>query len=545
MAAGLTLFAYVTTHLINISLGLISLDVLESGRSIAVSIWRSPALWIVAPGALLTHIGLALYSMLNRRTFKKLMWWEFLQAGLAHLIPVFLLAHLAQTRTMSTLRGVDDTYGYLLSGGTFGVWFLLGLLLVAWAHGNIGVHAWLRLRPWYRKAFWPLATFSLALPMAATAGIIKAQLEVNALARDPNWLREMAATQPMARAEYDQEVLVIYLVALAIVLGCVALAYVARACTGVLWRRGGSVAIQFSTGEKVEVSLGTSVLEASRIAGIAHSSVCGGRGRCSTCRVRVYHGHDTLPKPTRDEGRLLERIGASDHVRIACQLYPTTTLVVAPILDAYSTTAAAGFAGALAYDGREEHATIMFADLRGFTAIAEHRLAFDTVHILNQYFAVMGDAITLHHGTIDKIMGDGIMAIFEGDRESARNALAAVHEMTLRLKKLNDLLASELDSPLEMGVGLHCGVVVIGPLGYGKTRAVTAIGDAVNTSSRLEGLTKELACSVVVSDEVLQKAGILLQDLPRRDIVVRGRSMPISVVAIDDTSGLADELSTD
>jgi adenylate cyclase len=543
MAAGLTLFAYVTTHLINISLGLISLEVLESGRSIAVSIWRSPALWIVAPLALLIHVSLALFSLLNRRTFKKLMWWEFLQAGLAHLIPVFLLAHLVQTRTMSTLRGVDDTYGYLLSGGNFGVWFLLGLLLVAWAHGNIGVHAWLRLRPWYRRAFWPLATFSLALPMAATAGIINAQLEVNALARDPNWLREMAAAQPMARADYDQEVLVIYLSVLAIVLGCVALAYVARALTGVLWRRRGTVAIQFSTGQKVEVSLGTSVLEASRIAGIPHSSVCGGRGRCSTCRVRVYHGHNSLPEPSRDEGRLLKRIGASDQVRIACQLYPTTSVVVAPILDAYRTTAAAGFSGALSYDGREEHVTIMFTDLRGFTAIAEHKLAFDTVHILNQYFAVMGDAITLHHGTIDKIMGDGIMAIFEGGQESARNALAAVHEMTLRLEKLNAVLASELESPLEMGVGLHCGVVVIGPLGYGKKRAVTAIGDAVNTSSRLEGLTKELDCSVIVSEDVLQKAGILLQDLPRRDIVVRGRSTPVTVVALDDTSGLADELS--
>jgi adenylate cyclase len=95
-----------------------------------------------------------------------------------------------------------------------------------------------------------------------------------------------------------------------------------------------------------------------------------------------------------------------------------------------------------------------------------------------------------------------------------------------------------------MGVGLHCGVVVIGPMGYGKQRAVTAIGDAVNTSSRLEGLTKELDCSVIVSEDVLQKAGILLQDLPRRDIVVRGRSTPVTVVALDDTSGLADELST-
>ena len=136
-----------------------------------------------------------------------------------------------------------------------------------------------------------------------------------------------------------------------------------------------------------------SVLEASRAAGIPHASVCGGRGRCSTCRVRVGAGAAQLPPPAADEARVLARIGdAGGGVRLACQLRPTHDLEVTPLMPA----------GAGPSDirvqvnpgqGIEREIAVLFADLRAFTRMAEGRLPYDVVFVLNQYFRAMGQAI--------------------------------------------------------------------------------------------------------------------------------------------------------
>jgi adenylate cyclase len=185
----------------------------------------------------------------------------------------------------------------------------------------------------------------------------------------------------------------------------------ARAVRGLWARRGRRVRLRYPHGVSVSIEPGMSVLEASRAAGVPHASVCGGRGRCSTCRVRLGDGADHLPPPGPDEARVLARIGAPDRVRLACQLRPTRDLAVVPLLPA-----AAGPQDVRVQvnpgQGIERDVAVMFADLRAFTQMSEGRLPYDVVFLLNQYFKAMGQAVEAQGGRVDKFIGDGIMALF-------------------------------------------------------------------------------------------------------------------------------------
>ena len=150
--------------------------------------------------------------------------------------------------------------------------------------------------------------------------------------------------------------------------------------------------------------------------------------------------------------------------------------------------------------GSEREIAILFADIRGFTALAEGRLPYDVVFMLNRYFAAMGRAVEAAGGRVDKFIGDGVMALF-GDRAmprpAAAQALAAARLMSLRLDELNVALRAELAEPLRIGIGIHAGPVIVGEMGYGGATTITAIGDAVNTASRLESLTKEFGVQLM------------------------------------------------
>ena len=119
--------------------------------------------------------------------------------------------------------------------------------------------------------------------------------------------------------------------------------------------------------------------------GIAHASVCGGRGRCSTCRVRVLAGAKSLPAPQAAEARVLARVGAAANVRLACQLRPLHDLTVLPLLPPNVEPASAmGAPGSMA--GQECELCVLFAALRGFASLSERRLPYDVVFLLNRYF---------------------------------------------------------------------------------------------------------------------------------------------------------------
>jgi adenylate cyclase len=238
-----------------------------------------------------------------------------------------------------------------------------------------------------------------------------------------------------------------------------------------------------------------------------------------------------IDPPAEDELRVLRRIGATSNVRLACQLRPRGAIAVTPLLPPFAH-AADGRRRVDFAQGSEREIAILFADIRGFTALSEGRLPYDVVFFLNRYFAVMGRAVEAAGGRVDKFIGDGVMALFgveSGTRAGCREALAAARLMSERLPELNDSLRAELDRPLRIGIGIHCGPAIVGEMGYGNTAAITAIGDAVNTASRLESLTKNFACELVVSEETVSRAELDLSAFPQREIEIRGKREMLAV----------------
>jgi adenylate cyclase len=242
---------------------------------------------------------------------------------------------------------------------------------------------------------------------------------------------------------------------------------------------------------------------------------------------------------------VLQRIGAGPDVRLACQLRPTHDLAVTPLLSAIRAVAS-GRAPRDTLGGRERQVAVLFADIRGFTKIAEHKLPYDVVFLLNRYFEAVGSAVAEAGGIANQYTGDGVMALFgvsTNVETACRQALLASSVMIRRVAELSRELEDELPTPLRIGIGIHAGPAVVGEIGYGDTHYLTAVGDTVNTASRLEALTKQYGCDLVISELVSERAGLGHMDFPRHDITVRNREAPLGVVIIDEAWRLADQLA--
>jgi adenylate cyclase len=288
------------------------------------------------------------------------------------------------------------------------------------------------------------------------------------------------------------------------------------------------------------------VLEASRFAGIPHASVCGGRGRCSTCRIRVKGHLSALPTASAAEQKLLQRVGAPPNVRLACQLRPTGNISVTPLLPA-TAQASDGYAQPAYLAGQERTVAVLFADLRSFTGIAEQKLPYDLVFFLNSYFETVGESITSAGGMLDKFIGDGVMALFgidSGPEQGCRQALAAAQRIGEQVDVLSRSFVAELPEPLRIGIGIHCGPAVVGRMGYGETVHVTAIGDTVNVASRLQDLTKQYSCQLIVSDEVAKRAQLNAGDFPRHELTVRNRREALAIFVVENVKQLDNAAST-
>ena len=543
LISGLTLFVFLATHLINHALGLVSLGALEAGREVFLALWRNlPAtLWLY--GALTLHAGLALWALYQRRRLALPPWeWAQLLFGLA--IPLLAVQHVFGTRVAHELLGTRDSYAYVLQVyWVLDPWLVprhVALVLIAWGHGCIGLHFWLRLKPGYAR--WLPVTYGAAivLPLVALLGFMVAGLEVRRLAADPQWLAALRAEAGMPDQAGRDQMAWLFGLFLAAYLSLLVLTLIARLLRNAWDRRKGAIYVTYPSGRRIAAVAGTSILDVSRAAGIPHASVCGGRGRCSTCRVRVAVGYEALPAPDDAEQRVLARVGAPPRVRLACQTRPTADVEVVPLLaPGADVTAARSRPGYLQGDERE--IAILFADIRGFTTLSENRLPYDVVFLLNQYFRAMGEAVEEAGGRLDKFIGDGVMALFgieKGAADGSRRALDAARRMSLRLAEMNAVLRDDLPEPLRIGIGIHSGPVIVGEMGYGAAVSLTAVGDTVNTASRLEALTKQFEAQLVVSEPVLQAAQAVLPGFPREDIELRGRRSTLTVVAVKDARRL-------
>jgi len=543
LVTGFILFTYLSTHLLNHSLGLISLEAMEAGRVWFLALWRNAAGTTALYGSLLVHFGLALWAIYQRHHLRMPL-WEALQLALGLCIPPLLAVHFVGTRMAYEWHGVEDSYAKTVmtlwyTSPVHGVRQAL-LIAIAWTHGCIGFHFWLRLRSWYSRHAALFFAFALLLPVLALLGFVQAGRQIEFLiARDPGWIEHIKQTTNALGAGEGQDLVQLHE---GIILGfwaCLAGVLLARLIRHLRQRRT-RVRIMYPQAREVQVPRGFSVLEASRFAGIPHASVCGGRGRCSTCRIRITQGFSRQPLPSAAEQKVLQRIGAPPNVRLACQLRPTGAIAVAPLLPA-NAQARDGFGQPAYLAGQERTIAVLFADLRTFTGIAEHKLPYDLVFLLNSYFETVGECITGAGGMVDKFIGDGVMALFgveAGPQEGCRQALVAARGMVEQVSRLSESLADEIAQPLKIGIGIHCGPAVVGRMGYGTTVHVTAIGDAVNVASRLQDSTKEYNCQLVISEEVAKQSGLNTIEFTGHELTVRNRKEALIIFVVEDVAAL-------
>lgn len=550
LGSGLVLFVYILTHYLNHAGGLISLDVMEAGGRLFSTIWRSLPGTVLLYGGLLVHVALALWATFARRSWRGIRRGEVLQILLGLVIVPLAIRHVAATRGIAEFWDFNDRYAFVLhslyvSAGWDGAVQLV-LLLVVWLHGCLGIHFWLRLRPWYPGAQLTLYTLAILIPLAAMLGFVHAGQEVGRLLADPVWRDtywtslHYAGPQVNAWVDHLGDATRI---GTAIVL---ALALAARYAWILLDRRRTRITIGYPDNRTATLLPGSAtVLEASREAGIPHASVCGGRGRCSTCRVKVLRGAEGLLPPSADEVKVLRRVNAPPGVRLACQIRPRLDLQVHPLLPAGVQPSEAHRRERFA-TGQEIEICVLFADLRAFTQFSEKKLPYDVVFVANQYFRLMGAAVERAGGRVDKFIGDGVMALFGLEDGPAGDAgctaaLRAAGYMAQALEQLNAGVGQDLDEPFKLGIGIHTGHAIVGEMGYGQAISVTAIGDTVNTASRLESASKELAAQLVVSQGVVARAGMPADRFVKAEVQVRGRSEPLGIYWLADATMLAED----
>ncbi|WP_337267159.1 adenylate/guanylate cyclase domain-containing protein [Oryzifoliimicrobium ureilyticus] len=536
LGAGLIIFIFVVTHLINHTLGLISLSWAESGRRIFASVWRNPVGTAALYGALSVHVILTMRSLYIKRSLVMPL-AEAGQIVLGLAIPMLLIQHIVATRIASEFYDYADTYHSVVTS----LWInspengiqQVATLFVVWMHGCIGLHFWLRYRNWYSAWSSLLLTLALLIPILSILGFV----EMGRTLADPLYAAETTNSSSVNRGFFEnrtaQQELQMIREALYLSFGGCLLAIAALRAHRSFQDRLNQVAIHYQSGETVRVPRGYTILEASRQGGIAHYSACGGKGRCSTCRVQILKGLANLADPDKHEEATLKRINASGDVRLACQVRPKEDITVAPLLVPSGESVLLG--AREDSPGREREIAVLFCDLRNFTTIASNRLPFDTVFLLNRYFEIVGKMVAQEGGRLDKFIGDGAMALFGLDvsiEEGCRRALRAATAIEAEVTRMSGELLLELKHPLRVAIGIHAGPAVVGTIGYGAVRNLTAIGDTVNVASRLENVAKELDASAVFSEEVAKLAGADMDLLEAREIHIRGRADPLKVYIV-------------
>jgi adenylate cyclase len=537
LASALVLLAFVVTHLAAHSLLNVSQALADPALVWLMRPWRSLPGTALLTTAFLVHYGNALCSIYIRRTLR-LKRWEWAQLGLGLGIPPLLALHVASTRLAEASMGVDLNYTYVLVEQ----WIVMphqaliqvALLVTLWLHACTGLHFWLRTKRWYAAWRSWLGAAALAFPLVALTGYISAGNQILREAeKDPRFVANALADANVADGTFPW-VSKTALTLLAAHLALVGVAFMGRSVRRRVLERRMPPQLSHPCGRVLPVLPGASVLETLRDHGIPHASVCGGRARCTTCRIHVGRGAEFLPPPEPLEAKALARIGAMPGMRLACQVRPTKDLAVTPLLAA-DASAADGFTpGGL--EGSERQVTVMFIDLRGSTTLGEAKLPYDVLFILNRFFSEMNQAIDATNGHYSQFTGDGLMALYgleSADPASGPlDALRGARDMLMRLERLNGELKGELAHPLKIGIGIHHSEAIVGMMGPPRSMIISAIGDTVNTTARLESLTKEYDAQVIISRRAAEVARITLPPETLHEAPVKGKVQTVQFHAL-------------
>jgi adenylate cyclase len=249
------------------------------------------------------------------------------------------------------------------------------------------------------------------------------------------------------------------------------------------------------------------ILAASLREGIPHAYACGGRARCSICRISVEEGLEFCSPRSKGERMVAERLNFSPETRLACQTKITGNVNVRRLVvddDDIEFTRTIAEGPRPASIGEEKKLAILFADVRSFTALSERMSPYDVIYFLNRYFHLASKVIESYGGYVDNYMGDGLLAVFGHDDapdaafRAVSAALTTLEEVDKRSRHFEQLYGVNV----RIGVGIHHGNVVVGMIGAGDRRRTTVIGDPVNFASRIESANKKYGTELLVSNEV-------------------------------------------
>lgn len=362
----------------------------------------------------------------------------------------------------------------------------------------------------------------MLLPVLALPGFLQTGREVVALARNPGW--RAAALTPEHTGLPAQNLFLGNLRDDFLIFdgGAILVVLLARWLRVVIERRDRHFTVTYPDGKRQTVPVGFSVLEASRLANVPHAGICGGRGRCTLCRVRLIGSCD-LPPPGAMEQRFLRRLGADPAtVRQACQIRPATDISVVPLVSDRAVESLMR-RRRTAVAAQERFLVFVFVDMRNSTQLAASRPPFDAMFILGRFVNPISEAVIEAGGQPAEFRGDAVVAVF-GQRNDVRTAcrqsLASLPLIARNLGRLSELLQDDLGGQLQYGIGIDGSSTVSGEIGFGDHVTVTAFGDALSVAARLQDLTKELGCEALVSDAVMRLGEIDTAEFPLHTAVV-------------------------
>ena len=522
LASGLVMFTYIAAHLVNHAVGLWSIPAAEAGLAAAVLVWHSVPGTLLLYGAAAVHVGLALVAIYERRTLR-MPPLDFVRILLGLGTPILLIGHVVATRWAFEEHGLSPVYERIL----YALWVSdgegrqLAMLVPGWLHGCLGVWFAFKRHDAVMRLKLPLFAAALLVPVLAGLGFVVMGREIGRLAAEPGWVdihAEVAGAEVRVALGRLRDGL------LAAWFGLVALVFVAREVRAAVERRFDRVVTIGYPGRSVSVPRGWTVLEASRSHGIPHTSVCGGRARCSTCRVRVTAGLAGCEPPGEDEARTLARVGAPPDVRLACRLRPVDPVSLVPLVAVDDPPGDREVAV-------ERRVAILAASVVERVATERRSLPHDMLFALNRTTEAIGEAVLEAGGEVVEYTGEGVLAVFaadDGAGSGATRALAAARGIDRRIAVLAAGLARECGVEPLVHVGVHSGVVVQGAIDFRGRRSRAVVGRAVDAARLLPEAARSAGRRFAISASALDEAGAVAPAAgPARVLAISGADLAV------------------
>ena len=289
--------------------------------------------------------------------------------------------------------------------------------------------------------------------------------------------------------------------------------------------------------KEIQISPDESILTGSLRNNIAHSSACGGNGKCSTCRVKIISGLENCSTPNEIENKISKKLSFPNDIRLACQTNISGNVKVKRLLldkrDLKSNNQI--LSNKFTSVGNIKNLTVMFCDIRGFTKFSETLSAYDVIFILNRYFSIMREIIIKNGGEVNNYIGDAILAIFgmEENRQQVLRAVNAAIHMIEAMDEFKKYLYMSYKQDFDIRIGIHYGEVIVGSVGEDKDKKITFIGDTVNIASRIEQINKDSDTRLLVSEVAYEhiKTSVEINNYLR--LKLRGSSKLLSLYEVN------------